>query len=92
MAYADYEFYLSEYKGNLKESDFIRLSERASDVIDSKTDFIIRKKGFGNIPEELAERIKKACCAVSESLYISERGGACGQRKGDNSRRICGRS
>ncbi len=76
MAYADYGFYLKEYRGNLKEADFIRLSERSSDIIDSKTDFIIRKKGFDNIPEELAERIKKACCAVSESLYIGERGGA----------------
>lgn len=76
MAYADYEFYLSKYKGNLREADFIRLSERSSDIIDSKTEFIIRKKGLSNVPEELAERIKKACCAVTESLYISEKGGA----------------
>lgn len=76
MAYADYDFYRSEYKGRMSASDFEEKSERASDIIDSRTEYIIRKKGFDNIPEELALRIKKCCCAVSEAVFINEKGGA----------------
>jgi hypothetical protein len=76
MAYADYEFYTETYKGNMKQTDFCRLSERASDIINSRTGFLIGRCGFNNIREELAERVKKACCSVSEALYINEKGGA----------------
>lgn len=76
MAYADYEFYKTVYKGNLTAADFEHLSERASDIIDSRTEFVINRCGFDNIPEELSERIQKACCAASEALKINENGGA----------------
>ena len=76
MAYADYDFYRDVYKGKLKAADFARLSERASDIIDSRTEFLIKRCGFNNVSEELAERIKKACCAVSEAIKINENGGA----------------
>lgn len=76
MAYADYDFYRSVYNGNMTAADFERLSERASDIIDSKTGFMIPEKGFGNIPSGLAERIRKCCCAVAEAVYINEKGGA----------------
>ena len=76
MAYADYDFYRSVYKGNMTAADFERLSERASDIIDSKTGLIIPARGFENIPDGLALRIKKACCAVAEAVYINEKGGA----------------
>lgn len=73
MAYADYGFYKNVYRGTLSEAEFVRLSERASDYIDSRTDYILKKAG---IPEELSERVKKACCALADTLKISERGGA----------------
>lgn len=76
MAYADYDFYKNVYKGNLRAAEFERLSERASDIIDSRTEFLIRRCGFDNVSEELAERIRKACCAVSEAVKINENGGA----------------
>lgn len=76
MAYADFDFYKNIYKGNLSAVDFEILSERASDIIDSRTEFMIKRCGFDNIPEELSERIQKACCAVSEALKINENGGA----------------
>lgn len=76
MAYADYEFYRSVYKGKMSAADFEEKSERATDIIDSKTGFLIPEKGFDNIPNGLAERIRKCCCAVAEAVYINEKGGA----------------
>lgn len=75
MAYADFDFYKNIYKGNLSAVDFEILSERASDIIDSRTEFLIRRCGLNNIPGELTERIKKACCAVSEAMKTNENGG-----------------
>ncbi len=75
MAYADYAFYRDIYKGKLSEADFETFSERSSDVINSRTDFIISRCGFNNFSEELQERIKKACCAGAEAIHINNNGG-----------------
>lgn len=75
MAYADYDFYKNTYKGKLSASEFEIYSERGSEQIDSRTDFMIRRCGFDNIREELRERIRKACCAAAEAIYINESGG-----------------
>lgn len=72
MAYANYDYYSGIYKGTLSEADFDRLSERASDHIDGRTDYILKKAG---IPEELEERVKKACCALAEVICQNESGG-----------------
>lgn len=72
MAYADYKFYHEVYRGTLSEADFIRLSERASDYIDSRTEYILKKAG---ITEDMQERVKKACCALAETIRGNERGG-----------------
>ncbi len=72
MAYADFDFYKNIYFGTLPEADFIRLSERASDYIDSRTDYILKKAG---IPDELSERVKKACCALADTIRENEKGG-----------------
>lgn len=72
MAYADYAYYSEVYKGTLSEADFERLSERASDYIDGRTDYILKTAG---IPENLAERVKKACCALAEIIRNNESGG-----------------
>lgn len=73
MAYADYDFYRNAYRGTLSEADFARLSERASDYIDGRTGYILKRAG---IPDEMSERVKKACCALADTLKIGERGGA----------------
>ena len=73
MAYADYAYYSNVYKGTLSEADFERLSERASDYIDGKTNYILKTAG---IPEDMEERVKKACCALSEVIRNNEAGGA----------------
>ena len=72
MAYADYKFYREEYRGTLSEAEFVRLSERASDYIDGRTGYILKKAG---IPDEMSERVKKACCALADTLKSNERGG-----------------
>lgn len=82
MAYADYDFYKKVYRGTLSEDDFIRLSERASDYIDGRTGYILKSAG---IPEELSERVKKACCAVAETIRDNERGVKTSEKVGNYS-------
>lgn len=74
MAYADYAFYSTTYLGKLSEPDFLRLAERASEYIDSRTDYQFQAA----IPSELQVRVKKACCAVAEALYASSESGGSG--------------
>ena len=72
MAYADYDFYSNVYKGTLSKADFERLAERASDYIDGRTNYILKTAG---IPDDMTERVKKACCALSEIIQNNEAGG-----------------
>lgn len=72
MAYADFSYYKNVYRGTLSEAEFARLSERASDYIDGRTDYILKKAG---IPDEMSERVKKACCALAETIHGNEKGG-----------------
>lgn len=72
MAYADYKFYREVYRGTLSEAEFARLSERASDYIDSRTNYILKKAG---ITDEMSERVQKACCALADTIRGNERGG-----------------
>lgn len=66
MAYCDYGFYKSEYKGNvITEDDFSRLEIRAEDKLNALT--------FGrteNLPDDymFAVRVKKALCALAEKM------------------------
>ena len=71
MAYADYKFYTDTYKGTLSEAAFGRLSERASDYIDARTNYVLKK----GIPAEYEERVRKCCCALAETINSCESGG-----------------
>ena len=71
MAYADYEFYTTSYFGSaVPETDFPRLSERASDFVDTMT--------FDRLVDGLPtdkrsqKRIKKAVCSLAELMYQIE--------------------
>ena len=78
MAYCDYEFYKSEYFGNvIQESDFPRLAERASEKIDSFTfgemkkvnEDIIWTRGCPlTLDEYTAKKVKKATCRIAEII------------------------
>lgn len=68
MAYADFCFYQQGYKGSaMPASVFERLSERASEYLDSIT--------FGRITEDPTMEVRLACCAVAEELLRQEDGG-----------------
>jgi len=70
MAYADYAFYTTEYKGNaIPEADFNRFAEQASAHIDTYT--FDRAKDYTDTDNKL----KKACCAVADVLLSAESGG-----------------
>ena len=81
MAYADYNFYATEYKGRVvPESVFDSVSERASEVLDAIT--------FDRI-SEVSDLVKKACCAICDSVYNLElRGGAAIESEQVGSHRI----
>lgn len=71
MSYADYDFYTTSYFGSVvPETDFPRLSERASDFVDIMT--------FDRLVDGLPEnersqkRIKKAVCSLAELMYQIE--------------------
>ena len=74
MTYCDYEFYQTEYLGNvITEADFPRLAERASEKLDLLT-FDRLSVSDGNIAadteldEKIQKRIKKAVCKLAELL------------------------
>lgn len=72
MAYCDYEFYKTEYLGNvITEADFPRLSQRASDKIDVIT-FDRLAEGLPT-DERVATKVKKAVCAIAELMLDYER-------------------
>lgn len=67
MAYCDYNFYTSEYYGNvISEADFPRLAEKASDKLDQ----ITFDRLVDGLPadERTAKKVKKAVCALAEKI------------------------
>ena len=68
MAYADYQFYTEKYYGDaVPESDFPKYSDQASDRIDAIT-FDRLVNDFPD-KERAVTKVKKAVCAVAETLY-----------------------
>lgn len=68
MAYADYDFYLNTYFGNvISEEDFPRLSGRASDYIRAVTQGISDRVDGWQL-----EAVKKCACAVADTLLDEE--------------------
>lgn len=69
MAYADYDFYLNVYHGNvIAPEDFQRLSERASDYVYYSVTKGLAEKVSGRD----MEAVQKAVCAVAEVLLDEE--------------------
>lgn len=68
MIYADFSYYKDTYCGEMAEGDFKRLSRQASAYLDSVT--------FDRIPsvtdEKIMEKVKDACCAVTDVLLQKE--------------------
>ncbi len=69
MAYADYVFYVSNYKGSaISSDDFDRLITRASTYIDNIT-------GGAASSYELDDAVKMSACSVAEAWQKNEKGG-----------------
>lgn len=67
MAYADFDYYKSVYKGGaVPEAAFECVAERASEYLDVFTGGMAATAESG-----AAEAVKKCCCAVAEELYAS---------------------
>lgn len=72
MAYADYAFYRDVYLGNVAtEEEFPRIAERASEIIDVLTYNRITNELISS-DETLANKIKKANCALAEQIHYEE--------------------
>lgn len=69
MAYCDYDFYTSKYYGNvIKEADFARLAEKASD----KLDMITFDRLVDGLPadERTANKVKRRYAPLLRRLWI----------------------
>ena len=65
--YADYNFYLTEYKGSLiPDAAFAGLERAASAYIDYITH---NRIPASNLPEWVMGKVKMAVCAVAETCY-----------------------
>lgn len=69
--YVDEAFYKNDYEGTpVDDKDFSRLSKRASDIIDSLTDYQVPKIGLDKFSEHVQLLIKKACCSQIEYYQL----------------------
>ena len=65
--YADYDFYKSVYQGSrLTREEFPEWAARAGEWIDYLT------QGKVQTADRYSDRIKLACCAVAEVVFINE--------------------
>ncbi|WBL16446.1 hypothetical protein [Sutcliffiella sp. NC1] len=73
MAYIDYTFYTNDYKGtSVDESEFAKLAERASEVVDQLTGYKLKTGNrFDNLPTFVQEQVKKATAAQVEFYILS---------------------
>lgn len=61
-AYADYQYYIDKYKGNMPQSDFIRLSLQATLKIKAHT--------FGRVDiNNVQEEVKFCTCLLADKLF-----------------------
>ena len=64
--YADYDYYINEYKGNMPETDFDRMSKMASAKIKANT--------FGRIDEnDVQSEVKYCTCVLADSLLVASK-------------------
>lgn len=76
--YADYTFYLNDYKGQVVEADFSRLSVLATAHINR-----ITNNRAKNATETDLEAVKMAMCAVIDELHKQEQGGIIASESND---------
>jgi hypothetical protein len=74
MPYVDYAFYTQTFKGtSITQEQFDSLAERASDVIDMVTSYILHGVEFTRFAQLIQTNVKKAVAAQIE--YMNMQGG-----------------
>ena len=69
--YVDEAYYKEEFgRTVVQAADFPRFANRASDVIDALTDYLIKRIGIDKLAEQSQELIKKATCAQIEYYQL----------------------
>ena len=71
MAYITKSDYTAFTTTAISDSDFTIISERASDIIDVITFNKVADKGISFYPSSVQSKIKKATCALCESIQIN---------------------
>jgi hypothetical protein len=73
MAYIDKQYYDNNYNGVpiADESTFNRLAERASDVIDQMTGYLLHGQEFTQLAQFIQDQVKKATAAQIEYMATS---------------------
>jgi hypothetical protein len=72
MAYIDYNYYTNTYKGTpIAEEQFGSLAERASDVIDMVTSYLLHGVEFTQFAQLIQDNVKKATAAQVEYMFIN---------------------
>lgn len=68
MKYADYSYYLLEYKGKLQEIFFDSLIIKASREIDKNVNTRLTETKINNLPKEAQEQLKYTACALVDLI------------------------
>jgi hypothetical protein len=73
MAYIDKQYYDNEYKGVpiSDEDTFSRLAERASDIIDQMTGYLLHGQEFTQFAQFIQTQVKKAVAAQVEYMVTA---------------------
>ena len=71
MAYIVKSDYTSFTTTAISDNDFTLISERASDIIDTITFNKVADKGISFYPSSVQNKIKKATCALCESIQTN---------------------
>lgn len=72
MKYADYSYYLLEYKGKLQEIFFDSLIIKASREIDKNVNTRLTETKINNLPKEAQEQLKYTACALVDLINKKE--------------------
>lgn len=69
--YIDFDYYDKEFEGeSVKDSDFSKLSKRASDVVDQLTGYKIAKSGLNSYDQFIQGLVKQATAAQVEYYQL----------------------
>ncbi|GGE47673.1 hypothetical protein GCM10011391_28060 [Pullulanibacillus camelliae] len=72
MGYITPEYYKTEYMGEDAGSQIEKYIERASDIIDQVTNYILQGMEFDRFAEFIQTQVKKACASQVEFYVIND--------------------